>query len=73
MISSTTNPKIKLIRTLQSKRRERETRRQFVIEGVRLAEEITSFVNQVREPLLADAFLAAAGTGRTGKVSDYLN
>jgi anion-transporting ArsA/GET3 family ATPase len=27
------------------------------------------FVNQVREPLLADTFLAAAGTGRTGKVS----
>jgi TrmH family RNA methyltransferase len=39
MITSTTNPKIKLIRALQAKRAEREAQRQFVIEGVRLAEE----------------------------------
>ena len=39
MITSTTNSKIKLIRALQAKRQEREARQQFVIEGVRLAEE----------------------------------
>src|SRR3990172_3571067 len=39
MITSVTNPKIKLVRALQAKRREREARRQFVVEGVRLAEE----------------------------------
>lgn len=39
MIASTSNPTVKLIRALQSKRRERERERAFVIEGVRLFEE----------------------------------
>lgn len=39
MITSSANPKIKLIRALQSQRRARERERAFVIEGVRLAEE----------------------------------
>ena len=40
MITSSSNPKIKLVRQLQSKRREREARQLFVIEGVRLVEEV---------------------------------
>lgn len=39
MITSSTNPKIKLIRALQSQRRAREREQAFVIEGVRLMEE----------------------------------
>lgn len=39
MITSASNPKIKLIRTLQSQRRVRASERAFVIEGVRLMEE----------------------------------
>jgi TrmH family RNA methyltransferase len=39
MITSLTNPKIKLVRALQTHRRAREQERLFVIEGVRLAEE----------------------------------
>ncbi|MGQ0605244.1 MAG: TrmH family RNA methyltransferase, partial [Anaerolineales bacterium] len=39
MITSVANPTIKYIRALQSKRRERERERVFVIEGVRLFEE----------------------------------
>ncbi|MBL8044909.1 MAG: RNA methyltransferase [Anaerolineales bacterium] len=39
MITSPTNPTLKLIRALQSKRRTRETEGAFVIEGVRLLEE----------------------------------
>ncbi len=39
MITSISNPKIKLVRALQSQRKEREAQRLFVIEGVRLAEE----------------------------------
>jgi TrmH family RNA methyltransferase len=39
MITSPTNPTLKLIRTLQSKRRARESEGAFVIEGVRLLEE----------------------------------
>jgi len=40
MITSSSNPKIKLVRELQSRRREREARQMFVIEGVRLVEEV---------------------------------
>jgi TrmH family RNA methyltransferase len=39
MITSISNPKIKLVRELQTKRKEREAQKLFVIEGVRLAEE----------------------------------
>lgn len=39
MITSSTNPTLKLIRALQSKRRTRESEGAFVIEGVRLLEE----------------------------------
>jgi len=39
MITSLTNPKIKLVRALQTHRRARDQERLFVIEGVRLAEE----------------------------------
>ncbi len=39
MITSSSNPRIKLIRALQSQRRARESERAFVIEGVRLGEE----------------------------------
>ncbi len=39
MITSASNPKIKLVRALQSKRAERKAEQAFVVEGVRLAEE----------------------------------
>lgn len=39
MITSASNPKLKLVRALQTQRRSREGERAFVIEGVRLAEE----------------------------------
>ena len=39
MITSTANNRIKLVRRLQTLRREREEQRRFVIEGVRLVEE----------------------------------
>jgi RNA methyltransferase, TrmH family len=39
VITSASNPKIKLVRALQARRSERESEQAFVIEGVRLAEE----------------------------------
>jgi RNA methyltransferase, TrmH family len=39
VITSASNPRIKLVRALQARRRERETEQAFVVEGVRLAEE----------------------------------
>ncbi len=39
MITSTSNPKIQWIRKLQSRRRERQQEKAFVVEGVRLVEE----------------------------------
>ncbi len=39
MITSPSNPKIKLVRALQSKRSERRSEQAFVVEGARLAEE----------------------------------
>jgi TrmH family RNA methyltransferase len=39
LITSAANPKIKLVRTLQTKRSRREAEQAFVVEGVRLAEE----------------------------------
>lgn len=39
MISSTSNPKIKWVRSLQGQRRTRQKERLFVVEGVRLVEE----------------------------------
>jgi TrmH family RNA methyltransferase len=39
MITSTSNPRIKLVRALQTRRSEREKERAFAIEGIRLARE----------------------------------
>jgi RNA methyltransferase, TrmH family len=39
LITSSANPKIKLVRALQARRAERKTEQAFVIEGLRLAEE----------------------------------
>jgi TrmH family RNA methyltransferase len=39
LISSSSNPKIKLVRALQARRAERQAEQAFVIEGLRLAEE----------------------------------
>ncbi len=39
VLTSIVNPKIKLVRALQSQRKGREKERRFVIEGVRLVEE----------------------------------
>jgi TrmH family RNA methyltransferase len=39
LITSTSNPKVKLVRALQARRRRREAEQAFVVEGVRLAEE----------------------------------
>lgn len=40
MITSTSNPRVKLVRVLQKNRSERWERKQFVIEGLRLASEV---------------------------------
>jgi TrmH family RNA methyltransferase len=48
VISSTSNPRIKLVRALQTRRAERERERTFVIEGVRLAREAVRAQAHVR-------------------------
>jgi TrmH family RNA methyltransferase len=40
MITSSSNPKVKWVRNLQANRRERWRKKQFVMEGVRLAQEV---------------------------------
>jgi TrmH family RNA methyltransferase len=48
MISSTKNPKVQWIRRLQSKGKERQAEQAFVVEGVRLLEEVLDSLWQVK-------------------------
>jgi TrmH family RNA methyltransferase len=54
MITSLSNPTLKLVRALQSERKAREQERSFVIEGVRLAEEAVRAKALVRLALHTD-------------------
>jgi TrmH family RNA methyltransferase len=54
MITSLSNPTLKLVRALQSERKAREQERSFVIEGVRLAEEAVRAKAPVRLALHTD-------------------
>ncbi len=42
MITSTSNPRVKLVRALQTKRRARQKEAAFVIEGLRMAREVVA-------------------------------
>ena len=54
MITSAANPKIKLVRALQSRRSERKAEQAFVVEGLRLAEEAIRAEAQARLVLHTD-------------------
>jgi TrmH family RNA methyltransferase len=60
MISSSQNPKVQWVRRLQSKPRERKTERVFVVEGVRLLEEVQQSSWQV-ECIFYDENLSERG------------
>jgi TrmH family RNA methyltransferase len=62
MITSTSNPRVKWVRALQSKRHAREEERAFVIEGVRLAREVVAAGLPVRLVLHTES-LDARGRG----------
>lgn len=78
MITSSSNPKIKLVRAL-ARKKERYAARQFVIEGVRLIEEalaarvapaLVLYTPRVEEDARARALLARAATPAVFAVSD---
>jgi len=68
MISSITNPKIKLVRALQRQRRAREKERLFVIEGLRLAIEAAEARLPARMVLHTD-HLDARGRGLVNRLA----
>ncbi len=55
MITSTSNPRVQWVRTLQNKRRARKSESLFIIEGTRLANEATSSRSPAKLVLYTDA------------------
>jgi tRNA G18 (ribose-2'-O)-methylase SpoU len=65
IISSPQNSKIRLVRALMGRRKEREENRAFVVEGVRLLEEAFSAGWQPQFVLFSEGAVGArAGDGR---------
>jgi TrmH family RNA methyltransferase len=61
MISSLSNPKVKLVRRLQADRRFRARRQQFVVEGTRWLKELESYLDSVDSIFYTQEWLDQAG------------
>ena len=68
MITSTSNQWVKWVRNLQAKRRERWRKKQFVLEGVRLAQEVIN-AGIHAELVMHTEQLTARGRGQVNKLA----